>query len=79
MSATLEKFSYDNKVVKYFIVASVVFGIVGMSVGLLVALQLFIPSLNFSIPYTTLGRIRPLHTNAVSFSFVGKAIFAGDY
>jgi len=79
MSATLEKFSYDNKVVKYFIVASVVFGIVGMSVGLLVALQLFIPSLNFSIPYTTFGRIRPLHTNAVIFAFVGNAIFAGVY
>lgn len=75
----LEQFKYDNKVVKYFAIATVIFGIVGMLVGLLVATQLFLPQLNFGIPYTTFGRIRPLHTNAVIFAFVGNAMFAGVY
>ncbi|MCB0496613.1 MAG: cytochrome-c oxidase, cbb3-type subunit I [Cyclobacteriaceae bacterium] len=76
---SMEKFSYDNKIVKYFVIASVVFGIVGMLVGLTIATQLFWPALNMNIPYTTFGRIRPLHTNAVIFAFVGNAIFAGVY
>ena len=75
----IEKFSYDNKIVKYFIIASVVFGIVGMTVGLLAAIQLYYPIFNFDIAYTSFGRIRPLHTNAVIFAFVGNAIFAGVY
>ncbi len=75
----LEQFKYDNKVVKYFAIATVIFGIVGMLVGLLVATQLFLPQLNFGIPYTSFGRIRPLHTNAVIFAFVGNAMFAGVY
>ncbi|MEM7108604.1 MAG: cytochrome-c oxidase, cbb3-type subunit I [Bacteroidota bacterium] len=75
----LEKFSYDNKVVKYFIVATVIFGIVGMLVGLTLAIQLFYPLFNFDTPYTTFGRIRPLHTNAIIFAFVGNAMFAGVY
>jgi len=75
----LEKFSYDNKIVKYFIVATVIFGIVGMLVGLTAAIQLFYPIFNFDTPYTTFGRIRPLHTNAVIFAFVGNAMFAGIY
>jgi len=75
----MEKFSYDNKIVKYFLLASVIFGFVGMLVGLLAALQLYWPQLNFDLPYTTFGRIRPLHTNAVIFAFVGNAMFAGVY
>ncbi len=75
----LEKFEYDNKIVKYFMVASVVFGIVGMLVGLIIAIQLYYPELSFNLPYTTFGRLRPLHTNAVIFAFVGNAIFAGTY
>ncbi|MBX3007268.1 MAG: cytochrome-c oxidase, cbb3-type subunit I [Melioribacteraceae bacterium] len=75
----LEKFSYDNQIVKQFAIATVVFGIVGMLVGLLIAIQLYIPALNLGIPYTTFGRIRPLHTNAVIFAFVGNMIFAGVY
>lgn len=75
----LEKFSYDNKIVKYFIIATVVFGVVGMLVGLTAAIQLFYPIFNFDTAYTTFGRIRPLHTNAVIFAFVGNAIFAGVY
>ena len=75
----LEKFQYDNKIVKAFIIASVIFGIIGMLVGLTIALQLFHPQFNFGIPFTTFGRIRPLHTNAVIFAFVGNAMFAGIY
>ncbi|MEY2800416.1 MAG: hypothetical protein RI934_1404, partial [Bacteroidota bacterium] len=62
-----------------FAYASIIFGLIGMTVGLLIALQLVFPNLNFGIPYTTFGRIRPLHTNAVIFAFVGNGLFAGVY
>ncbi len=75
----LEKFSYDNKIVRNFAVATIVWGVVGMLVGLIVAMQLFSPAMNLSNQYTTFGRIRPLHTNAVIFAFVGNAIFMGIY
>ena len=75
----LEQFSYDNKIVKQFAIASMVFGVVGMLVGVLIASQLFAPVLNFNLPYTSFGRLRPLHTNAVIFAFVGNAIFMGVY
>lgn len=75
----LETFAYDNTIVKLFMIASVIFGIVGMLVGLTAAIQLFYPIFNFDLPYTTFGRIRPLHTNAVIFAFVGNAMFAGIY
>jgi cytochrome c oxidase cbb3-type subunit I/II len=75
----VEKFSYDNKIVKQFAYATILWGIIGMTVGLLVALQLVFPVLNFDIPYTSFGRIRPLHTNAVIFAFVGNGIFMGVY
>jgi len=75
----LEKFSYDNQIVKLFIIATVVWGVVGMTVGVLIAFQMYLPWLNFDLQYTTFGRLRPLHTNAVIFAFVGNAIFAGVY
>ncbi len=75
----LEKFTYDNKIVRDFGIATIVWGIIGMLVGLLVATQLFSPSMNLGNQYTTFGRIRPLHTNAVIFAFVGNAIFMGVY
>jgi cytochrome c oxidase cbb3-type subunit I/II len=75
----LEKFSYDNKIVRAFIIATVIFGLVGMLVGLTAAIQLFYPVFNFDLQYTTFGRIRPLHTNAIIFAFVGNAMFAGIY
>lgn len=75
----LEKFSYDNKIVKLFAYATIIWGIIGMTVGLLVALQLVFPVLNFNTSFTTFGRIRPLHTNAVIFAFVGNGIFMGVY
>jgi cytochrome c oxidase cbb3-type subunit I/II len=75
----LEKFNYDNKIVRNFAIATIVWGIVGMTVGLLIAMQLFKPSMNLGNQYTTFGRIRPLHTNAVIFAFVGNGIFMGVY
>ena len=69
-----DKFSYDNRIVRLFMIASVTFGVVGMLVGLLAAMQLYWPALNFGIPYTSFGRIRPLHTNAVIFAFIGNAL-----
>ncbi|MGI4020020.1 MAG: cytochrome-c oxidase, cbb3-type subunit I [Janthinobacterium lividum] len=75
----LEKFNYDNKIVRNFAIATIVWGIIGMTVGLLIAMQLFKPGMNMGSQYTTFGRIRPLHTNAVIFAFVGNAIFMGVY
>jgi len=75
----LERFSYDNKIVKQFGIATIVWGVVGMLVGLLIASQLFYPALNFNLQFTTFGRVRPIHTNAVIFAFVGNAIFMGVY
>ena len=76
---TIERFHYDNKIVKYFGAATIIWGVIGMLVGVLAATQLFLPEANLGNPYTTFGRIRPLHTNAVIFAFVGNAIFAGVY
>lgn len=75
----MEKFYYDNTTVRNFAIATVVWGIVGMLAGLFIALQLVFPDLNLGIPYTSFGRLRPLHTNAVIFAFVGNAIFMGVY
>ncbi|WP_069659887.1 cytochrome-c oxidase, cbb3-type subunit I [Arcticibacter eurypsychrophilus] len=75
----LEKFEYDNKTVRNFAIATIVWGLIGMTVGLLIASQLFQPAMNMSSQYTSFGRIRPLHTNAVVFAFVGNAIFMGVY
>lgn len=74
-----EKFYYDNKIVRDFGIATVIWGIIGMTVGLIVAIQLYHPAANMGNQYTTFGRIRPLHTNAVIFAFVGNAIFMGVY
>jgi cytochrome c oxidase cbb3-type subunit I/II len=76
---SVEQFSYDNKIVKQFAYATALWGAVGMLVGLVVALQLVFPALNFDLPQTTYGRLRPLHTNAVIFAFVGNGIFMGVY
>ena len=76
---TPEKFSYDNKIVRDFAYATVIWGIVGMLVGLIASIQIFLPEANFATQYLTFGRIRPLHTNAVIFAFVGNAIFMGVY
>ena len=73
-----QRITYDDDIVRKFIAASVVFGIVGLLVGLLVALQLAFWQANLG-PYLSFGRLRPLHTNAVIFAFVGNMLFAGVY
>lgn len=75
---SVEKFYYDNSIVKKFTIMTAIWGVVGMLVGLLVACQLVWPSLNLT-SWLSFGRIRPLHTNAVIFAFVGNGIFAGVY
>jgi cytochrome c oxidase cbb3-type subunit I/II len=75
----LEKFYYDNKTVKMFAYATILWGVVGMLAGLLAAVQIYLPAANFGMPITTFGRVRPVHTNAVIFAFVGNGIFMGVY
>ena len=70
---------YNYKVVRQFAVAAVVWGVVGMLVGVIIAAQLLWPELNFDIPWLSYGRLRPLHTNAVIFAFGGCALFATSY
>jgi cytochrome c oxidase cbb3-type subunit I/II len=77
-----EKINYDNKIVKYFAYATIIWGTIGMIVGLIVALQLAFPNFfndYLGFKYLSFGRIRPLHTNAVIFAFVGNGIFMGVY
>jgi cytochrome c oxidase cbb3-type subunit I/II len=74
-----KRIEYDDAIVRRFIAASMVFGLVGMLVGLVAACQLAWPALNFGVPYLTFSRLRPLHTNAVIFAFVGNMLFAGVY
>jgi cytochrome c oxidase cbb3-type subunit I/II len=74
-----KKVVFDDSVVRMFIAASVIFGIVGLLVGVLIATQLVFWQANFGIPYLVFSRLRPLHTNAVIFAFVGNSMFAGVY
>lgn len=74
----VEKFYYDNRIVKNFAYATILWGAVGMLAGLWVALQLVFPQMNIT-QYGSFGRLRPLHTNAVIFAFVGNGIFMGVY
>lgn len=74
-----EQFYYDNKIVKQFGIATIFWGVVGMLVGVYAAFEIAFPSLNGGISYITFGRIRPIHTNAVIFAFVGNAVFAASY
>jgi len=75
----MQQFYYDNKIVKKFLYACIVFGVVGMLVGLLLAILFLFPNLTDGVSWLSFGRLRPLHTNAVIFAFVGNAIFAGVY
>ena len=74
-----EQFYYDNKIVKMFLVATILWGVVGMLVGLLVAFLFIFPNYMEGISWLSFGRLRPLHTNAVIFAFVGNSIFMGIY
>ncbi len=75
----MEKIRYDDKIVRLFVLATVLWGVVGMLVGIVIAVQLAWPAANELGRYFTFGRLRPLHTNAVIFAFAGNAIFAAMY
>jgi cytochrome c oxidase cbb3-type subunit I/II len=75
----MQQFYYDNKIVKKFLYATIVFGLVGMLVGLLLAVLFLFPNLTDGVSFLSFGRLRPLHTNAIIFAFVGNAMFAGVY
>ena len=74
-----ETMTYNYTVVRQFAVMTVIWGIVGMAVGVLIASQMAWPAMNFDTPWLTFGRLRPLHTNAVIFAFGGSALFATSY
>jgi cytochrome c oxidase cbb3-type subunit 1 len=78
-SANNLKTQYNYQVVRQFAVMTVIWGIVGMTVGVLIAAQLVWPALNFDTPWLSFGRLRPLHTNAVIFAFGGCALFSASY
>jgi cytochrome c oxidase cbb3-type subunit 1 len=71
--------TYNDRVVRQFALMTVVWGIVGMLVGVIIAAQLIWPELSFNLPFLSYGRLRPLHTNAVVFAFGGSALFATSY
>ncbi|TXD83074.1 cytochrome-c oxidase, cbb3-type subunit I [Subsaximicrobium wynnwilliamsii] len=75
----VQQFYYDNKIVKKFLYATMFWGVVGMLVGLLLAYLFLFPNLTDGVSWLSFGRLRPLHTNAIIFAFVGNAIFAGVY
>ncbi|MBX7117850.1 MAG: cytochrome-c oxidase, cbb3-type subunit I [Gemmatimonadaceae bacterium] len=79
MSAHVDTFSYDDAIVRKFLWATFIWGLVGFLVGLLIALQLANPAFNLGLEWFSFGRLRPLHTNAVIFAFAGNAIFTGIY
>ncbi|MEC9320395.1 MAG: cbb3-type cytochrome c oxidase subunit I, partial [Pseudomonadota bacterium] len=81
MSETLQNqpIEYNMKVVRQFTVMTIIWGIVGMGLGVLIAAQLVWPELNFNTPWLTYSRLRPLHTNAVIFAFGTSALFATSY
>ncbi len=79
MSKEINQITYNYKVVRQFAIMTVVWGIVGMAVGVLIAAQLVWPQLNFDTAWLSFGRLRPLHTNAVIFAFGGSALFATSF
>ena len=79
MNTAFEHPTYNYKVVRQFAIMTVVWGIIGMSLGVIIAAQLVWPELNLGLPWTSFGRLRPLHTNAVIFAFGGSALMATSY
>lgn len=77
--AITEEFSYDDSPVRAFALMTVIWGIVGMLVGVVAALELAAPRVGLDLPFLSFGRLRPLHTNAVIFAFAGNSIFAAVY
>src|SRR5690606_29471599 len=78
MSTAIES-AYNYKVVRQFAIMTVVWGVIGMGLGVFIAAQLVWPELNFDLPWTSFGRLRPLHTNAVIFAFGGCALMATSF
>jgi cytochrome c oxidase cbb3-type subunit I/II len=78
-SPRLEARPYDDAIVKQFVWATIIWGVVAFLAGVVIALQLAHWQLNLGLPWTTFGRLRPIHTNAAIFAFAGNAIFAGMY
>ena len=79
MNESTTTIRYNDEIVRRFTLASMFWGVAGILFGVFIALQLAFPALNFGIPYTSFGRLRPLHTNAAIFAFVGNMMFAGVY
>ena len=79
MHVRMDTFSYDDVVVRKFLWATFIWGLVGMLVGLWIALELANPAFNLGLAWLSFGRLRPLHTNAVIFAFAGNAFFTGAY
>jgi len=78
-TSVMENFEYDNRIVRNFALATIIWGVVGMLVGILIAVLLYVPDLVGHVSFLSFGRLRPLHTNAVIFAFAGNAIFLGIY
>jgi len=78
-TATKTLIEFDDHTVRQFMIASIFWAIVALLVGVVVATQLAWWQVNFNLPYLTFGRLRPLHTNAAIFAFVGNMMFAGIY
>lgn len=79
MNTTTSPTTYNYTVVRQFAIMTVVWGVIGMSLGVFIASQLVWPGLNLELEWTTFGRLRPLHTNLVIFAFGGCALFATSY
>jgi cytochrome c oxidase cbb3-type subunit I/II len=79
MSVRVEQFTYDESISRLFVVATLIWGVVAMLVGVFIGLQLASPFFNFDISWLSFGRLRPLHTNAAIFAFAGNAFFGGIY
>ncbi|MCL4107041.1 UNVERIFIED_CONTAM: hypothetical protein GTU68_050272 [Idotea baltica] len=75
----MESFSYDDGIVRQFLTATLIWGLVAFAAGVFIALQLVLPTANFGMDFLTFGRLRPLHTNAAIFAFAGNAVFAAVY
>jgi len=75
----VETFEYDNRIVRKFALATIIWGVIGMLVGILIAILLYLPDYLGHVSFLSFGRLRPLHTNAVVFAFAGNAIFLGVY
>ncbi len=79
MNTRIEQFTYDDAIVRRFLMATLLWGAVAMLVGVWIAMQLIWPQFNLDLPWLSFGRLRPLHTNAAIFAFVGNGMFAGIY